>query len=52
MEIKEAIKLLEYHNRWRLGADVPMIRPKVLTEAIETILKDYEEKRMTLKFGF
>ena len=35
MDVQEALRLLEYHNKWRKGADIQMIQPKVLSEAIE-----------------
>lgn len=43
MKIEDALELLEHHNKWRKGADIPMIQPKVLTEAIETILDKYKK---------
>ena len=44
MELNEAIKLLKHHNKWRKGADIPIIQPTVLTEVIDTIIEDYEKK--------
>ena len=38
MTYQEAIKLLRHHQQWRLGADIKMLEPKVITEAIDTIL--------------
>ncbi len=35
MTIPEAIKVLEDHQKWRLGADTEQTDPKKLTEAIE-----------------
>ena len=43
MEIQKALELLEYHNKWRKGADVPMVHPKDLSEAIDTIVLKYKE---------
>ena len=43
MELNEAIRLLEHHNKWRKGADIPMIQPKVLSEVIDTIIDKYKE---------
>lgn len=43
MEAQEALKLLEYHNKWRKGADIPMLNPTVLGEVIDTIIKKYKE---------
>lgn len=44
MEIKEAIEILRKHNKWRCGADIPMVSAKVLTEAINKIIEKYEEE--------
>jgi hypothetical protein len=44
MEVKEAVKILKHHNKWRKGADIKMVDPKTLTEAIETIVKTYEKQ--------
>ena len=55
MKLQEAISILKIHQQWRLGADIVMIEPKELTEAIDTLLNyhivDTNEmvKRGTLK---
>ena len=38
MTYQEAIKVLKIHQEWRLGAEIEMLEPKELTEAIDTIL--------------
>ena len=38
MTYKEATNILKIHQEWRLGADIVMLEPKVITEAIDTIL--------------
>ena len=38
MKLQEAIEILEYHQEWRLGKNDEMLDPKVISEAIETIL--------------
>ena len=38
MTYEEAIKTLKIHQEWRLGAEIEMIEPKVITKAIDTIL--------------
>ena len=38
MKLQEAISILKIHQKWRLGADIVMIEPKELTEAIDTLL--------------
>jgi len=39
MTIEQAIEILEKHNLWRRGADVPMCCPTKLGIAIDLILK-------------
>ena len=43
MELKEAIKILELYQLWRIGSDIEMIHPKVLTKAIDLILKEVKK---------
>lgn len=38
MKYQEAIKVLKIHQEWRLGAEIEMLEPKELTEAIDAIL--------------
>lgn len=35
MNLQEAIKTLEYYNKWRLGAELDQPNPKEITEALE-----------------
>ena len=35
MELSEIIEVLERHNRWRRGADIPMVSPTLLGKAID-----------------
>lgn len=44
MTIEEAIMLLEHHNKWRKGADIPMVQPKALSEAIDLVVETYRKK--------
>lgn len=49
MTVKNAIKILEYHNKWRVGkVDDPIYTPREITEAMKTIIrytkKKYNEK--------
>lgn len=40
MELKQAIGILEIHNRWRRGEDVePMIDPRELGIAIDLVVE-------------
>ena len=43
MDAQEARRVLEHHNKWRKGADIPMIQPKVLSEVIDIIVKKYKK---------
>jgi len=43
MDLKEAIKILEHFQKWRVGSDIEMIHPKVLTKAIDLILKEVKK---------
>ena len=35
MTLKEAIKELEYYQKWRKGADMPQPEPKKVSEALD-----------------
>ena len=38
--LKLSIELLEYHNQWRKGViETPMVKPKELGDAIDTLIK-------------
>ena len=39
MELKEAIEILERHNKWRRGAEIPQESPGELGIAIDTVLE-------------
>ena len=43
-ELSEAVSILKIHQQWRLGADIVMIEPKELTEAIDVILNYHQLK--------
>lgn len=44
MDLKEVIKILEDHNKWRRGADMEMADPTKVGIAIDTIIKYVKEK--------
>jgi hypothetical protein len=49
MTLKEAVKILEQHNKWRRGDDsIPMLAPKDVGVAIDVVLA---EVKKTLKTG-
>ena len=44
MEIKTAIEILEYHQKWRLGKREDMIHePKKLTQALDIVLSEVKK---------
>ena len=47
MKPKEAIKILELHNQWRRGAEIPMESPENIGLAIDSVLA--EMKRLHSK---
>lgn len=44
MKLKEAIEVLELHNRWRRGEEVEMTTPTLLGEAIDVVVEDYKTR--------
>jgi len=42
MTLQKAIVILKEHNVWRKGAEIEMINPIKLSEAIDTIISAYE----------
>jgi hypothetical protein len=47
MTEEEAIGILNYYNKWRMGAEIPMKQPEVITEAINIIIYEYYKKTKT-----
>ena len=45
MTIDEAIQLLKEFNAWRCGADTPMLNPREITEAINTVIAENDRWR-------
>ena len=43
MTLPEAIQILLVHQAWRLGADIEMAEPKVITEALDVLLNYHTE---------
>jgi hypothetical protein len=39
MTIQESLSILRIYQQWRMGADIPMLEPKEITEAINTVLE-------------
>lgn len=42
MTIEQAITILKEYNAWRNGAAVNMVRPELVTLAIDEVIKHYE----------
>jgi len=45
MVLKEAIDILERYNKWRLGANIPMVESKKITEAINVVVEEYKSEK-------
>jgi L-lysine 2,3-aminomutase len=43
MKLIKALNILRHYQLWRLGEEVSMLQPKVVTQAINTILKNFKE---------
>jgi hypothetical protein len=43
MSIEIAIEILKEFNEWRNGKEIAMIPPKIITQAINTVIKHYEQ---------
>ncbi len=43
MSIEVAIEILKEFNEWRNGKEIAMIPPKIITQAINTVIKHYEQ---------
>jgi len=41
MTLQEAITVLTIHQQWRKGANLPMLEPKRINEAIDIILDNH-----------
>jgi len=44
MKLQEALSILEVHQRWRLGAEIQMEEPKVLSKALDVILGYFQNE--------
>lgn len=45
MTLDEAIKIVDQYQKWRVGSDIDMVHPKILTQAINIILKEVKKKK-------
>lgn len=44
MKLHEALSILETHQRWRLGAEIQMAEPKVLSRALDVVLGYFQNE--------
>lgn len=44
MEVLQAVEILKQHNKWRNGADIPMVEPALLGQAIDVAIKVMEKE--------
>jgi hypothetical protein len=47
MTLQEAINILKIHQQWRLGADIEMLEPKKISEAINVIILQFPQKEIS-----
>ena len=45
MELQRAIEILTEYNKWRLGADTPMLEPSLITVALNKVIEEYTTKK-------
>jgi hypothetical protein len=43
MNLTKALNILRHYQLWRLGEEITMLEPKVITQAIDIILNNYKE---------
>jgi hypothetical protein len=48
MELKRAIEILTEYNQWRLGEDIPMIEPSLITVALNEVIANYNKREKTI----
>lgn len=46
MKLKKAFKILQRHNKWRRGAEIPMENPTELGIAIDKIIQKFKSKKI------
>ena len=44
MTLQVALSILETHQRWRLGAEIQMAEPKVLSKALDVVLNYFQNE--------
>ena len=48
MKLTEALNILRHYQLWRLGEEISMLEPKVITEAINVVISGakWQQERM------
>jgi len=49
MTKEEALKSLQYFQKWRLGANTPQPEPKVITAALKVAINELKKQLKTKK---
>lgn len=44
MTLQVALSILETHQRWRLGAEIQMAEPKVISKALDVVLGYFQNE--------
>lgn len=44
MTLQVALSILETHQRWRMGAEIQMAEPKVLSKALDVVLGYFQNE--------
>jgi hypothetical protein len=50
MTLQEALNILRHFQLWRLGEEITQLEPKVITQAIDGILKNFDERYTKQEF--
>jgi len=50
MTLTKALNILRHYQLWRLGDEITQLEPKIITEAIDTILKNFDERYTKQEF--
>jgi hypothetical protein len=50
MKLTKALNILRHFQLWRLGEEISMLQTKVVTQAIDVILKNSKEKYTKQEF--
>jgi hypothetical protein len=50
MTLQKATNILRHFQLWRLGDEITQLEPKVITQAIDTILKNFDERYTKQEF--